>query len=235
MQLFYSPSIDLTSPDFTFDKDESRHIVKVLRKKTGDQLSLTNGQGAYLLSEIISIEGKKCKVKILEIISKEKPWDYDLHIAIAPTKNIDRFEWFLEKATEIGIDQITPIICEHSERKILKTERLEKIIEAAMKQSLKFNLPKLNKACSFNTFINQNYLEHKFIAHCHYPITKLLKSELQKSKNALILIGPEGDFSKTEIQQAILKGFKEISLGKSRLRTETAGLVAVHTISQINQ
>ena len=176
MQLFYTPNITKTSDTFTFDKTESRHIVKVLRKRTGDQLFITNGNGELFTSEIIDSNDKSCTVKINQIETKEKPWDYYLHIAIAPTKSIDRFEWFLEKVTEIGIDEITPLLCEHSERKVIKMDRLTRILESAMKQSLKFQLPKLNNLTSFSDFIEQNNDEDLFIAHCEGTDKKTLKT-----------------------------------------------------------
>ena len=162
-------------------------------------------------------------------------WDYYLHIAIAPTKNNDRLEWFLEKATEIGIDEITPIICQNSERKFVKQERLEKIIQSAMKQSLKFTLPKLNEPIKFNDFIDQDFNGKKCIAHCEDDEKTLLKTLVNTKEKITILIGPEGDFSTQEIKKALSKKFIPISLGESRLRTETAGLVAVQTVAIINQ
>jgi len=174
-------------------------------------------------------------VTIKSANEKPKPWNYHLHVAIAPTKNIDRFEWFLEKATEIGIDEITPLLCERSERKILKAERLEKIIESAMKQSLKFHLPKLNPLIKFSDFINQDFDSDLYIAHCEETDKKTLKSMLVPNKNTTILIGPEGDFSTVEIEKAMQQNFVSITLGETRLRTETAGLVATQMVSFINQ
>ncbi|RPE00053.1 16S rRNA (uracil(1498)-N(3))-methyltransferase [Aureibaculum marinum] len=235
MQLFYTPDITTTSDSFSFDKAESRHIVKVLRKKLGDPLYITNGKGHLFTSEITVSSDKNCSVKIIEVKTKEKPWKYNLHIALAPTKNIDRFEWFLEKATEIGIDEITPILCDHSERKIIKTDRLKRILESAMKQSLKYQLPKLNALTPFSEFIDTTTNSNLFIAHCENTQKKNLKEALEPNKNATILIGPEGDFSTEEIKKALNKGYQPISLGESRLRTETAGVVAVNAVSFINQ
>lgn len=240
MQLFYTPDITKNADSFTFDKTESRHIMKVLRKRTSDQLFITNGKGQLFTSEITIGNDKSCTVKIVKVETKEKPWNYNLHIAIAPTKNIDRFEWFLEKATEIGIDEITPILCDRSERKIIKIDRLNRILESAMKQSLKFQLPKLNNLTSFSDFIEHSNDESLFIAHCEDSDKKTLKSALETVKSTskhtiTILIGPEGDFSNSEIEAAINKNFKPISLGESRLRTETAGIVSVQTVSLINQ
>ena len=235
MQLFYNTEITQSDKQFTFNKTESRHIVKVLRKKIGDQLFITNGKGKLFTSEVSIASDKKCVVIIISVEDKTKPWDYYLHIAISPTKNIDRFEWFLEKATEIGIDEITPILCNHSERKVIKMDRLNRIIESAMKQSLKFNFPKLNELTSLSDFIQQKNDGDLYIAHCEKTDKNLLKTVLKPNQNTTLLIGPEGDFSISEITTAIQKGYLPISLGESRLRTETAGLTAVQTISFINQ
>tara|TARA_R110001583_G_scaffold61840_1_gene182344 strand:+ start:1875 stop:2582 length:708 start_codon:yes stop_codon:yes gene_type:complete len=235
MQLFYNSEIKKNTQEFTFDKTESRHIVRVLRKKEGDKIFITNGLGNLFTSEVVIANDKRCLVKITNIKSQIKPWKYYLHIAIAPTKLNDRFEWFLEKATEIGIDEITPIICEHSERKIVKIDRMEKIIHSAAKQSLKFHFPKLNEPITFNQFINSNFNGQLFIAHCEKTDKKTLKSELKPIKNTTILIGPEGDFSNKEIQQSLEHKFIPVSLGESRLRTETAGIVAVHSVAFVNE
>lgn len=235
MQLFYNANITQNTTQITFDKIESKHIVRVLRKKEDDILKITNGKGFLFDARIIIASDKKCIAEIINISEKQKPWSYYLHIAIAPTKNNDRIEWFLEKATEIGIDEITPIICQNSERRIVKLERFEKIIQSAMKQSLKFTLPKLNEPVKFKDFINQNFDSKVCIAHCEKGSKKLLKSTVNQSEKITILIGPEGDFSLDEIKKASNKKFTPISLGDSRLRTETAALVAVNTISLINQ
>ena len=235
MQLFFNPTISEETKQFSFDKDESRHIIKVLRKNEGDFISITNGLGGVFTSKIISANDKKCVVQIIGFEFIKKPWDYYLHIAIAPTKLNDRFEWFLEKATEIGIDEITPIICDHSERKVLKLDRMEKIIHSAAKQSLKFHYPKLNEAVDFKTFINSTFEGHLFIAHCEETAKKSLKSELKPQQNTTILIGPEGDFSTKEITLSVKANFRPVSLGESRLRTETAGVVAVHSVAFVNE
>lgn len=235
MQLFYNSEIKQITKEFTFDKTESRHIVRVLRKKEGDHIFITNGLGELFTSEIEFANDKRCLVKIIKFEAKPKSWNYYLHIAIAPTKLNDRFEWFLEKATEIGIDEITPIICEHSERKVIKFDRMEKIIHSAAKQSLKFNFPKLNKPRTFNQFLQTNLKGDLFIAHCENDNKTSLKSNLKTKTETTILIGPEGDFSTKEIQQSLEHKFIPVSLGESRLRTETAGLVAVHSIAFINQ
>lgn len=235
MQLFYNSDIATNTQQFTFNKDESRHIVRVLRKKEGDKIFITNGLGELFTSEVLVANDKKCLVKIIDTEEKVKPWNYYLHIAIAPTKLNDRFEWFLEKATEIGIDEITPIICDHSERKVVKMDRMEKIIQSAAKQSLKFHFPKLNEPINFNQFINSDFEGQLFIAHCEETNKKSLKSTIKPNLKTTILIGPEGDFSIKEIQQSLKHKFIPVSLGESRLRTETAGVVAVHSIAFINE
>lgn len=235
MQLFYSHIINDTTQQFTFDKIESRHIVKVLRKQEDDELSITNGNGQLFTAKILIASDKKCVVTIVSTNEIVKSWDYYLHIAIAPTKNNDRLECFLEKATEIGIDEITPIICKHSERKVVKEERLQKVVVSAMKQSLKFQLPKLNKAISFKEFTKQPFNGQQFIAHCEKTNKKSLKKELLPNKHITILIGPEGDFSKDEIALALQQNFIPVSMGESRLRTETAGIVAVQSVAFLNE
>lgn len=242
MQLFYNPDLTKETTQITFDKIESKHIVRVLRKKEDAILHITNGKGFLFDVKIIIASDKKCIAEIIDIQEKPKPWNYYLHIAIAPTKNNDRIEWFLEKATEIGIDEITPIICNNSERRIIKLDRFEKIIQSAMKQSLKFTVPKINEPVKFNDFINQNFDGTLCIAHCEsinktsgQKDKKLLKSVVNPSEKTTILIGPEGDFSSKEITKALEKNSIPISLGESRLRTETAALVAVQNISFINQ
>lgn len=233
MQLFYNPSLDNSFKQFFFSPEESKHILKVLRKKEGDILHITNGKGYLFQAEILTADLRKCKA---QIISTEKsiPKRYSLHLAVAPTKMNDRYEWFLEKATEIGVDEITPIICEHSERKIVKLERMERVLQSAMKQSLQTHLPKLNPVISYKEFMNQEMSGLKFIAHCDEGEKMELKRRVAADKDLVILIGPEGDFSKNEINQAYNKGFVPVSLGNNRLRTETAAIVACTTVSIIN-
>lgn len=235
MQLFFNQHITTETSQIQFSKEESRHIVRVLRKKEGDVLYITNGEGFLFTSEIIVASDKKCIAKVVKVYDKPNHRNYYLHIAIAPTKNNDRLEWFLEKATEIGIDEITPIICKNSERKVVKTERLSKIIQSAMKQSLQFTLPKLNDPIKFSDFIKKEDNNSLFIAHCEDSEKITLKNNASNNTNFTILIGPEGDFSLTEIEQALAKGYQSISLGNTRLRTETAGLVAVQNIAFINE
>ncbi|WGH75832.1 16S rRNA (uracil(1498)-N(3))-methyltransferase [Tenacibaculum tangerinum] len=236
MQLFYNSDLISSSKEITFNKDESRHIVRVLRKKEGDILHITNGNGLLFFAEITIASDKKCVAKIINCEEKLRTRNYYLHVAIAPTKNNDRFEWFLEKATEIGIDEITPIICKNSERTVIKTERFERIIQSAMKQSLQFTLPKLNEATAFTDFISKDFNEETFIAHCEDNTEKkFLKNSATPNSRYIILIGPEGDFSIDEIRYAIHKNFTPISLGDNRLRTETAGLNVVQSISYLHQ
>lgn len=233
MQLFYTP--DIKTNIYTLNEIESKHCIKVLRQKVNDHIQLIDGKGNFYEAKIIEPNPKKCIVEIVETTKDFGKRNYYLHIAIAPTKNIDRFEWFLEKATEIGIDEITPILCEHSERKTIKAERLEKIIVSAIKQSIKAYKPKLNDLTNYSDFIQQNFNGVKYIAHCEENKKALLKTSYYKGQNVIILIGPEGDFSPEEIDKARNNNFTEISLGESRLRTETAGVVACHTINLLNE
>lgn len=229
MQLFYNPSISETATSFVFDKEESKHIIKVLRKKEGDTLLVTNGFGFLFTTEISIASDNKCTVKINSFKQHEKP-KFQLHLAVAPTKMNERYEWFLEKATEIGIQEITPIICEHSERKIIKTDRFQKILESAMKQSLHYYLPKLNEPVPFKEFLKKENNSQKFIAHCEETDKKSLKNELKTNEDVTILIGPEGDFSVKEIELALEHHYIPVSLGQTRLRTETAAIVACHSV-----
>ena len=234
MQLFYNSNIKSNDKTFFFDKEESKHIVKVLRKKESDKIFITNGLGFLFESEIILASEKKCEVKITKETFQE-PDKFYTHIVVAPTKMNDRLEWFLEKATEIGIHEITPIICDHSERKVYKIDRAEKIIQAAMKQSLHYYIPKINEPISFSQFVKSNIGGQKFIAHCEETDKKSFKNEVKKDEKVTILIGPEGDFSTKEINLAIENEFIPVTLGNTRLRTETAALVACHTIALINE
>jgi len=227
MQLFY---LENPEKEIILSAEESKHATKVLRKKEGDILNFTDGKGAFYKAEITVADTRKCRLEIVSSEQKPKQHNYYLHIAIAPTKNMDRYEWFLEKATEIGIDEITPIICSHSERKVIKNERCNRILLSAMKQSLKFHLPKLNEAISLKDFLKQDFKGNKYIAHCEDGKKVALRTEDKVAKTT-ILIGPEGDFSTKEIDMALQNQYKAVSLGTSRLRTETAGIVAIHTIN----
>ena len=234
MQLFYTPHISETEKSFVFDKEESKHIVKVLRKKEGDILHITNGLGYLFKTKIALASDSKCTVTIESFEKQEQP-KFCLHLAVAPTKMNERFEWFLEKATEIGIQEITPIICDHSERKTIKIDRFQKIIESAMKQSLHYYLPILNEPATFKEFIKKDFKGQKFIAHCEETDKKSLKNELHSNSNITILIGPEGDFSVKEIQMALDNAFIPVTLGNTRLRTETAAVVACHSVVYSNE
>ena len=234
MQLFYNGDLSSDHKDIRFSKEESRHIIKVLRKSTGDQLFITNGQGDLFTAEISVADTKNCIANIIAYETKaSRP--YKLHMAVAPTKSNDRFEWFLEKATEIGVDEITPIICDNSERRVIKTERLEKIILSAMKQSLSCYLPILNSATPVSSFMEGQIKGQKFIAHCEDSHKASFKTEIEPASHVTILIGPEGDFSIKEIDLAIQHSFKPVSLGSSRLRTETAAITACHTVALMNE
>ncbi|WP_445734616.1 16S rRNA (uracil(1498)-N(3))-methyltransferase [Mariniflexile sp.] len=234
MQLFYNPNIHENTQQFSFEKEESKHIVKVLRKNVGDLLHITNGKGWLFTAEITLANINNC---LANIVSKElqPKRHYNLHVAVAPTKMNDRFEWFLEKATEIGVDAITPIICDHSERKTIKPDRFEKILQSAMKQSLNCYVPKLNEAIAFKDFINQDFKGDLFMAHCEETDRKSLKQQLKPKQDITILIGPEGDFSTKEIDMAIKNKFIPVTLGSNRLRTETAAIVACHSVAFINE
>ena len=234
MQLFYFKDINEQSTSFSFDKEESKHIAKVLRKKEGDILFVTNGLGFLFKTEIAIASDSKCTVTIVSF-EKQEQSKIHLHLAVAPTKMNDRYEWFLEKATEIGVQEITPIICDHSERKVIKTERFDKILLSAMKQSNQYFLPILNDPIIFKEFVKKQFNGQKFIAHCEETDKKTLKSVLKTSEDCTILIGPEGDFSVKEIEIALEKQFIPISLGNTRLRTETAAVVACHTVVLMNE
>jgi 16S rRNA (uracil1498-N3)-methyltransferase len=234
MQLFYNPSIKITDTLFVFDKEESKHIVKVLRKQENDILFVTNGLGYLFKTKIKLASDSKCTIEV-ESFEFQEASKFQIHLAVAPTKMNERFEWFLEKATEIGCHEITPIICDHSERKIIKIDRFQKIIESAMKQSLHYYIPKLNEPMTYKNFISKSFEGQKFIAHCEETSKKTLQSMIKTNDNYTILIGPEGDFSTNEIQLAVANHFQPISLGNTRLRTETAAIVACHTFVLINE
>ena len=233
MHLFYTPNI--LGDFYQLDEEESKHCIRVLRLKIGDQVNLIDGIGGFYNAEIFDDHPKKTTLKVLSIQREFAKRNHYLHIAVAPTKNIDRFEWFLEKATEIGIDEITPVICDRSERREIKIERSNKIITAAVKQSLKAYHPQFNQQISFKNFILQASADKKYIAHCEDGDKKFIASEFIPNQNYLVLIGPEGDFSPSEIDFALHNGFVPITLGTSRLRTETAALKACFEINYLNQ
>ncbi len=232
MHLFYTP--DIEADLYQLNEEESRHAIKVLRLSLGDVVQLVDGRGGFYDAQIIEDHPKRC---LLKVVSKKEAYgkrNHYLHIAIAPTKNIERIEWFLEKATEMGIDEITPIICDRSERKDVKVSRLEKIITSAVKQSLKAYHPKLNAPQSFKDFI-QYADSHYYIAHCMEGSKELLNSLVSPGGSYTIMIGPEGDFSPAELKVAQEHQVRPISLGESRLRTETAALAACFEINYINR
>jgi 16S rRNA (uracil1498-N3)-methyltransferase len=233
MHIFYTPNISGTT--HTLDETESKHCVRVLRLEKGDELVLVDGRGGLYRALIDDANPKRCTVNVIHSELNYGQRNFQVHIAIAPTKNIERIEWFLEKATEIGVDRVTPLLCHHSERKEIKHDRLEKVMISAMKQSLKARLPQLDELTKFSKFIKQPFEGRKFIAHCEEQHRELLKNLVQPNENYLILIGPEGDFSPEEIQMALDSGFIPVSLGESRLRTETAGVVACHTFNLLNE
>lgn len=228
MHLFYTPDIATT---LELPQEEAAHALRVLRLSEGEEVMLTDGKGSFYHAEIDIISGKRCYVRIVETNTPDPLWQGHLHLAMAPTKNMDRIEWFAEKATEIGVDEISFLDCRFSERKVVKTERVEKILVSAMKQSLKPILPRLNPITPFSKFITQPFGGQKFIAHCYEGEKEPLMQVLNPSEDALVLIGPEGDFSPEEVKVAISNGFRPITLGRSRLRTETAALVAVHMMN----
>jgi len=233
MQLFYISGI--AGNTCALGEEESWHCVRVLRLQEGAPVHLTDGTGNFYEGRMAKVHHKGCLVEILKTTRREKRAGHQLHIAMAPTKNIERFEWFLEKATEIGIDEITPVICDHSERKIVKPERLEKVLVAAMKQSLKSWLPGLHDPANFRDFITRDFPGQKLIAWCETGLESQLHELYVKGSDVLVVVGPEGDFSRPEVDQAIAAGFIPVSLGESRLRTETAGIVACNTVELMNR
>lgn len=233
MQLFFLPNLNKESTSAEFSKEESKHIFKVLRKEVGDNINITNGKNLFFDAKITSISKNNCEVNIESFKIRDKI-NYKLHIAISLLKSNDRFEWFLEKASEIGISEITPIICERSERKFLNENRLQKVLISAMKQSLKSHLPKLNPVVTLKEFFQKDFKDELFIGHCDESNKGLLLNSVKPKSSSIILIGPEGDFTKKEIDEAIELNFKPVSLGESRFRAETAAIIATHTVSIVN-
>ena len=233
MNIFFASNI--VGDVLEFDEEEIRHL-QVLRYSREDQIQVVDGKGNWYVAELLDLSKKRAVAKVIEHTSSPQRKPYHLHLAIAPTKNIDRLEWFLEKATEIGVDEITPILCRNSERTQVRLDRLEKILLSAMKQSLKVFLPKLNPLTPLKTFIQEqeNFVGQKCIAWISDPPGKLLQETYVSGQNVVVVIGPEGDFAPDEIESAQLHKFVPVSLGQSRLRTETAGVVAVHTIELMN-
>jgi 16S rRNA (uracil1498-N3)-methyltransferase len=234
MQIFYAPGIE--GDTYMLDEKESKHCIRVLRMTKGTVVRLINGKGNLYEGIISNPDSKKCAIAITEIIKDFEKRNYSLHIAISPLKNPERFEWFVEKSVEIGIDEITPLICRNTEKQGIKTERVNNLIISAMKQSLKTTKTVLNEPCLFKDLLNRDFKGSRMIAHCNDTFNRSKISEVYlKNENALILIGPEGDFSEEEIDSAIEKEFFPVHLGRSRLRTETAGVAACHSIYFLNQ
>jgi 16S rRNA (uracil1498-N3)-methyltransferase len=234
MQVFYAP--DITGEYYTLDERESKHTIRVLRMGKGSEIRLIDGKGNLYEGVISEPDQRACKIKVLNIIKGFEKRDYRLHIAISPLKNPERFEWFVEKSVEIGVDEITPLICHNTEKQGLKPERLNNIIISAMKQSLKAKSTRLNPSCKFNDFISESYSGILLIAHCNDGDERKSIGEVYtKGNDAVMLIGPEGDFSADEIIKAVKNGYMPVHLGQSRLRTETAGIAACHSFYFINQ
>jgi len=234
MYLFYCPDIEKSQ---TLSEEESAHCVRVLRYSAGDEILITDGRGTTYTAQITNPHPKHCDFEILTREKQEPHHHFHLHIAIAPTKNVERLEWAVEKCVEIGVDEITPLLCRFSERKQLRTDRLEKIILSAAKQSLTPYLPVLHELTPYDEFIKTQAERNQqcFIAHCYKDEKRFLKEEIEQGRDVLVLIGPEGDFSEKEVTDALALGFIPVSLGNSRLRTETAAVVACHTAVLLNE
>ena len=232
MHIFYTPDIEIKQE---LSEEESSHAIRVLRLTEGDEILLVDGIGNFYKAIITRAHHKRCSVEIVDKYADIER-NFKVHIAVAPTKNIDRIEWFTEKSAEIGIDNLTLLKCRYSERKDVKKERISKILISAMKQSQKASLTELESLIDFKEFVTRKFDGEKFIAHCYKDTERrLLKDLYTPGHDAVVLIGPEGDFSEEEVDLAISNGFKPISLGTSRLRTETAALVACHTINLLNE
>jgi len=230
MQLFLHNGLEASDKTLVFDPEESKHLVKVLRHKAGDQITITNNRGLVATATITQASHKGCVVRIDQTVQHPAPTQ-QIHIAIAPTKQMERLEWFVEKATELGVSRVSPIICQHSERKALRIDRLEKRRDAAVKQSLSYYGVTIDPEASIVDFLNQDFSDTDcYIAHCNHEIPDHLLKVSAMHNKALVLIGPEGDFTPEEVALALTKGFKAVSLGDRRLRTETAGIAAVQIL-----
>ena len=227
-RFFYVPDADKLTE---LPAEEANHAIKVLRLKEGDELMLMDGKGSFYRAEVTLVSNHHCMYRIVERQPQQHQWEGRVHLAIAPTKMNDRIEWMAEKATEVGIDELSFLNCQFSERRNLKTERIKKIVVAAVKQSHKAWMPVVNELEPFRQFISRQSSGHRYIAHCYNEVARVnLFDELCRldaSEDALVLVGPEGDFSIDEVRYAVSQGFVSVDLGKSRLRTETAGLSAV--------
>jgi 16S rRNA (uracil1498-N3)-methyltransferase len=233
MQVFHAP--DISGDHYTLNINESKHTIRVLRMKKGSPVRLIDGRGNLFEGIIADPDPAGCIINIVSVIHEFEKRDYRLHIAISPLKNPERFEWFVEKAVEIGVDEITPLISKNTEKPGIKSERIRNLIISAMKQSLKAKEPHLNQVKKFREFINENHAGKLMIAHCHSDLKRSKISEVySRCEDAVIMIGPEGDFSREEIEDAMSNKFTQIHLGGSRLRTETAGIAACHSIYFIN-
>lgn len=233
MHRFFAPGIEDT---LTLPEEESQHAVRVLRLKEGDAVEVVDGKGTLFQCRISLAHSKKCGVEIVEKQSIPPHWGNKIVMCVAPTKNLDRIEWLAEKCTEIGMDRLIPLRCRYSERKELKTERLQKILVSAMKQSLKASMPQLDEMTPVLEVINMPFEGQKFICYCDDAVERrLLAQEYRPGTDTMILIGPEGDFSREEVDAALKNGFVAVSLGESRLRTETAAVAACFTCHTINQ
>jgi 16S rRNA (uracil1498-N3)-methyltransferase len=234
MQIFYAP--DIAGSEYTLDENESRHCIRVLRMKAGSELTIIDGKGGIFSAVILKPDAKACIVSVTGSINDLQKRDYRLHIAISPLKNPDRFEWFIEKSVELGVDEITPLICDNTEKPNIRKDRIQNLIISAMKQSLKSTLPVLGETASFGDFVSKHSQGCRMIAHCDQTKERSSIAEVcPKGTDALILIGPEGDFSGTEISMAVEAGFIPVHLGASRLRSETAGIAACHSVYFLNQ
>ncbi|MBQ7697723.1 MAG: 16S rRNA (uracil(1498)-N(3))-methyltransferase [Paludibacteraceae bacterium] len=246
MYLFYTPDIDHSH---CLSEEESSHCVRVLRYATGDSILLTDGRGTTYTARITTAHPKHCEFEILKAEKQAKNHAFHLHITVAPTKNAERIEWMVEKCTEIGADEFTLLCCRYSERKQMRIDRLEKIILSAAKQSLTRYLPVIHEMTDFDAFIrsqqendarmkaqNAAFIPpQRFVAHCYEADKRLLRDSIERGRDVVVLIGPEGDFSEQEIETALRSGFQPVSLGNSRLRTETAAVVACHTAILLNE
>lgn len=232
MSLFYVPDI---AERWELSEEEAAHALRVLRLSQGSGLEITDGCGTLYKAVVSSVVGKHCHVEAKEVLAMPKGWRGNICIAVAPTKNMDRVEWLAEKATEIGIDEFVFLNCRYSERKVIKTERVERIVVSAMKQSLKYRKPAVSEMVDFKRFVTTERPGAKFIAHCYDEEKLLLKDAIVPGEDVTVLIGPEGDFSPEEVKMAMEAGYRPVSLGNSRLRTETAGLVACHTFNLKNE
>lgn len=233
MRIFYTT--DISGSTIILPKDESRHLVQVLRLKQGNRVLVTKGDGKWLTCILVDDNPKKCQLEVESEQAVGTERNYSLHMAVAPTKNMQRFEFFVEKAVEIGVDRITPIITEHTERKVLKRERIERIAIAAIKQSRKAFLPKIDEAIALKDFLKEDFGDTlKMVAHCGAGTKYRVQHFMDQSSQFLIAIGPEGDFSNKEIQQMLNQGFNGLDLGKSRLRTETAAIAACHSVNLLH-